>query len=138
MRDRFSVTAGGRDGPRIALSLVHPRERIDIAPADVLSIEAVAGMSCVFPGGRTETFAAPAVELTLTPPIRARLYRLTAAIVGEAMDIVVCGKIVGSPIVREPLGTRPGFRISADDMTAAQALATKLRRGWSGPDLRLV
>jgi preprotein translocase subunit SecD len=139
MMERLSVIAGGREGPaRIALSLVHPRERIDVALTDVVAIEAFADVTFTMPGGRLKTYAAPHVEVTLKPHICARLHRLTSVIVGEAMDIVVSGEVVSSPIVREPLGLQGAFRISASDLDEAEALASKLRKGWVAPNLRLV
>jgi preprotein translocase subunit SecD len=139
MKDRLAVIAGGREGqPRLALSLVHPHERIDVALTDVLAIEALADVTFSLPDGTLKTYATPHVDVTLTPPICARLHRLTSIIVGEPMDIVVGGEVVSSPVVREPLGLQGAVSISANDMADAQALAAKLRKGWVGPNLRVV
>jgi preprotein translocase subunit SecD len=139
MTHSLGVIAGGRDGQaRLALSLVHPRERIDVASADVVAIEAAAELTFTLTDGTLKTFAAPHVELTLAPHIRARLQRLSSVIVGEPIDIVVGGEVVSSPVVHEPLALQGPFRISAFDMTVAETLAAKLRKGWVGPNLRLV
>jgi len=137
MKNRLSGIAGGRDR-RIALSLVHRRERIDVALADVVSIEAVADITFAMPGGHGQTFPAPAVELKLAAHINMRLHRLTSTIIDEALDIVVGGKVVASPIIGEPLGLQGSFRISAVDIESAEALAAKLRKGFAGPNLRVV
>jgi hypothetical protein len=95
MKHRLSLIAGGRDGlPRIALSFVHPRERIDVASTDVLAIEALPDVAFSSRDGPVTINPAPHVEVTLTPLLRARLHRLTRDIVGEAIDIVVGGAIV--------------------------------------------
>jgi len=139
MKHRLALIAGGRDRvPRIALSLVHPRERIDVERTDVVAIEALPDVTFSSPDGPVTIKAAPHVEVTLTLPIRARLHRLTRDLVGEAIDIVVGGAIVSSPIVREPLGWQGAFHIKVSDMKEAEALAPKLRKGWAGPDLRMV
>ncbi|MFC0240144.1 hypothetical protein [Rhodopseudomonas telluris] len=139
MTNSLSVIAGGRSGPgRIAMSIVHPRERIDVTFDEVLAVEAVADYTFAVSDGTTMTFASPHVEVTVAPHIGARLYRLTSHIIDEAADYVVGGEIVCSPIVREPIGLRGAFFISADSLADAEALAAKLRRGWARPQLRVV
>ncbi|ABD06657.1 hypothetical protein RPB_1949 [Rhodopseudomonas palustris HaA2] len=139
MTKSFSVITGGRDGQdRIAMSIVHPRERIDVALDEVLAIEAVAEHTFAVSDGTTMTVAAPHVQVTLAPNIGARLYRLTSHIIDEAADYVVGGEIVCSPIVREPIGLRGTFFISASSLAEAEALAAKLRQGWVRPQLRVV
>ncbi len=138
MTDRLSVMAGGRDGPgRLALSLVYPRGRIDVGLADVLSIEAVASISFAIDGG-SATFPAPSVEVKFVPHVNARLHRLTSTMIDEPLDIMVGGEVVARPIVREPLGLQGSFRIAAADIEAAEAMAAKLRKGFVGPNLRVV
>jgi preprotein translocase subunit SecD len=56
---------------------------------------------------------------------------LTRKIVGEALEVFVGGECVASPIVREPLCGEASFQISANDLAEAEALAQRLRIGWS-------
>jgi len=139
MKHEWAVIPGGRAAVgRIAFALVHPRARIDVAFSDVLLIEALEEITFALPGGVFKTFTVPRVEVTLAPRARSQLRQLTAAIVGEAMDIVVSGRVVSSPIVREPLGRHPTFTIKLFDLAEAEALAAKLRQGWDRPALRVV
>jgi preprotein translocase subunit SecD len=139
-RPVLSVIEGRPDAPvRIALSLVHPRERIDIPVKDVLRIEAKAEQTFFFPELKaSKTHPRAHVRLEFKPDIRARIYRLTSQIVEEELQVVVAGEVVTRPIVREPLGIREGFSISAFDLEEAKALERKLREGWIIPDLHVV
>jgi preprotein translocase subunit SecD len=138
-RPVLSVVEGRPDAPvRIALSLVHPRERIDIPVKDVLKIEANAEQTFLPELKASKINPRAHVRLEFKPDIRARIYRLTSQIVGEELQVVVAGEVVTRPIVREPLGIREGFSISAFDLEEAKALERKLREGWIIPDLRVV
>ena len=126
----------GREPQRIALSLVHPRERIDIPVTAIYRIESHGAIT--FWDQETGTIwesPHPHVEVWLSRAVRERIYRLTRHIVDESMEIVVGGECVSRPIVREPLGLQPCFQISADDLAEARALAYRLRMGWreAGP-----
>jgi hypothetical protein len=122
---------------RIALSLVHPRGRIDVPVSVIRSIEA--REEHVF-GTRNGPFklAAPHVEIRLTPAVSSRLYELTRQIVGEPLETVVGGKTICKAIVHEPLGRRGHIWISASDFDEARTLAERLRERWSKVGLRLV
>jgi hypothetical protein len=139
-RPPLFVIEGRPDAPvRIALSLIHPRERIDIPVRDVLEIEAFAEQTFFFPDIReSRTFPWAHVRLNFKPQTRARIYRLTSQIVEEEMQIVVAAEVVCSAVVREPLGIQEGFNITANDLAEAEKLACKLREGWVMPDLRAV
>ncbi len=131
-RPAFSVIEGRADAPvRIALSLVHPRGRVDIPPSDVLEIEAKAEQTFFFSDTWTlKTYPWPHVRLSFTPRIGTLIHRLTTQIVGEPLDIVVAGKVVISPVMREPRGLRESLSIGFYDLEDAQKLAAKLREGW--------
>jgi preprotein translocase subunit SecD len=139
-RPSFSVIEGSADAPvRIALSLVHPRERIDIPVRDVLSIKSRAEQTFFCPELQaSRTHSAAHARLQFKPDVRARIWRLTSQIVGEAMQIVVADEVICRPVVREPLGLQEGFNISAYDMEEARTLAAKLQQGWVIPNLRVV
>jgi len=125
-RPELTVIAGSGRTERIALSLVHPSGRIDAPVEAIYSIEAreYSRFSTRFP--------LPNVEVNLRFDIRARIYRLTRGIVGEPLEILVDGKSVSQPIVREPLRD---LSISASDLEEANALAAQLRArcGITGP-----
>jgi hypothetical protein len=141
-RPALTVICGRADGgappARIALSLVHARERIDIPVSAVVRIEAREEFTvCDWGTRRLWTFPSPHVEVCFTPAIHARIYRLTRQIVDEPVEIIVGSECVYRPIVREPLRGQ-GFRISAFDLAEAHALAHRLRAGWSKAVPRLV
>jgi hypothetical protein len=120
-RPELTVIAGSGRTERIALSLVHASGRIDIPVAAIQSIEAheYSRFSKLQP-----RLPDPHVEVYLRFDIRARVRRLTRAIVGEPLEIFVDGKSVSKPIVRGPLGN---LSISAFDLDEANALAARLR-----------
>ena len=131
-RPAFSVIEGRADAPgRIALSLVHPRGRVDIPPGEVLEIEAKAEQTFFFSDTWTsKTYPLPHVRLSFTPRIGTLIHRLTSQIVGEPLDIVIAGKVVISPVMHEPGGLRESMSIGFCDLEDAQKLAAKLREGW--------
>jgi preprotein translocase subunit SecD len=114
-RQKFRVVDGRPIGEiptdRIALSFVHPTERIDVPISAIRWIE--------------------------PPYIRERIYRLTKTIVGEAIEIVIDGKCIIKPVIREPLGVHQSLSISEIYYEDAVALADRLRARWSetGPKL---
>jgi hypothetical protein len=117
---------------RIALSLVHPRERIDIPIGAIPRIE-VRGELALWESGKPWTCQRPWVEVWVRQPIRTRIWQLTKQIVGEPMEVVVAGECVVKPIIREPLGVQERLQISAWDLAEANALADRLRARWSRP-----
>jgi preprotein translocase subunit SecD len=127
----LSVIEGRADAPvRIALSLVHPRGRVDIPPDEVLEIEAKAEQTFFFSDTWTsKTYPMPHVHLSFTPRIGTLIHRLTSQIVGEPLDIVVAGKVIISPVIREPHGLRESMCIGFCDLEDAIELAAKLCEG---------
>src|SRR5579859_4156037 len=125
-RPELTVIAGSGRKERIALSLVHASGRIDVPVEAIYAIEAHEYSRF------SNRFPLPNVEVNLRFDIRARLRRLTRAIVGEPLEIVVDGKSISKPIVREPIGN---LSISASDLDEANALAAQLRArcGITGP-----
>jgi hypothetical protein len=128
-RPELTVIAGSGRTEKLALSLVHARGRIDIPARAIHRIEVheYSRFSKLQP-----PWPEPSVEVNLRFDIRARLRKLTRAIVGEPLEIFVDGKSVSKPIVREPLGN---LSISTFDLDKANALAAQLRArcGISGP-----
>jgi preprotein translocase subunit SecD len=122
-----SACAGAEE---IALSLVHPKGRIDIPANAVSSVNARATITIhnTATGGSRE-FPGPHVEVCLSKEIRDRLCQLTQKIVGEPLQIVVDCKAVSQPIVREPLCTNPCFQISAIDLAEATETAKRIQSG---------
>jgi preprotein translocase subunit SecD len=130
---------GRADGPRgrIALSLVHPRGRIDVPVSAIHRIEARAEQMFFQNAAQPVRSSRPHVEVYVSPAICARMWWLTRQIIDEPLEIIVDGECVSAPIVREPLGG-PSFSISACDFAEAQTLAERLRVGWSKPGPRVV
>ena len=139
-RAGLPLTDGRPDAPlRIALSLVHPRGRIDIPVKDVLKIETRTEETVFSADTQTsETTAAPHVRLEFTADIRARIHRLTSQIVDDELAIVVAGHVICRPLVREPLGLQGWFNIRVNDLEQARDLTARLREGWINPDLKVV
>jgi len=115
---------------RIALSLVHPRERIDIAISAISWIEP---RRCKFYswGKRSVISRSPYVEICIAPYVREKIYRLSKQIVGAPLDFVIDGEDVIKAVVREPLGTHYCIAISQADYDGTVALAERLRARWS-------
>ena len=133
------VRSGGPDPcERIVLSLVHPRGRIDVSASAVVSIEPREERDLLLDTGALWTTRSPNVELRFTPEIHHRISRLSAEIVGEPLEVVVCSKSVAKPVVREPLSSLTCFCLSVWDFADAEALAEKLRARWVLSDLRVV
>lgn len=137
-RAELTVIEGG-GAERLALSLVHSRERIDVPVSALVGIEAYADQTFqIIETGELRTVEAPRVEVYLAPSVRARLRALTAMILKEPLEIVVAGRCVSRPVVREVLGEDPCFMISARGFAEAEALAQTMRAGWRRPTLRVV
>lgn len=115
---------------RIALSLVHPRERIDIAISAISWIEP---RRCKFYswGKRSVISRSPYVEICIAPYVREKIYRLSKQIVGGPLDFVIDGEDVIKAVVREPLGIHDCIAISQADYDGTVALAERLRARWS-------
>lgn len=140
-RPDLRIVGGRGHAPaaRIALSIVHPRERIDIPVSEIVCIEAHEHSppeEALTPGAWPMRH--PCVEVSFTQPIRDRICQLTRQIVDEPMEIIVGGECVSSPIVREPLCTQASFYISASDFAEALALAHQMRTGWTRAGPRAV
>ena len=131
-RPELTVIAGSGRTEKIALSLVHASGRIDVPVKAIHWIEAREYSPLT---KRQRALSNPHVEVNLRSDIRARLYRLTRAIVGKPLAIFVDGKSIAKPIIREPLGGAGPLRISTFDLDEAHALAAQLRArcGITGP-----
>ena len=119
---------------RIALSLVHSIERIDVAISPIKWIEP-RRFKLYGWGKNTWIARRPFVEICIAPYIRERIYRLCKQIVGDPLEIVLD---VVRPAVREPLGIHESISISQQDYEDAIALADRLRARWSEIEPRLV
>jgi hypothetical protein len=124
------IGCAGAHAEDIALSLVHPKGRVDVPLSALGGVNAAAttplrnaetGQVHDYPGAR--------VELCFAADIRERVCALTRQIVGEPMEIVVDCATISKPIVREPLCTRPCLQISTGDLAEATALAKRIRSG---------
>jgi preprotein translocase subunit SecD len=113
----------------IALSLVHPKGRIDSPVSAVRRVDALATIEFHnTETGEVHEYPHPHVDVCFAKDIAERMCQLTRQIVGEPMEIVVDYETILKPIVREQL-CGPCFQISADDLAAASALAQRIRRG---------
>ena len=97
----------------IALSLVHPKGRIDIPVSAVKQVnsEAISRVRNT-ETGEVHEYKDPHVDVCLAAEFRERICQLTQQIVDEPLAIVVDCETISKPIVREPLCTQSCFRIS--------------------------
>ena len=114
----------------IALSLVHPKGRIDIPVGAVKQVnsEAISRVRNT-ETGEVHEYKEPHVDVCLAAEFRERICQLTQQIVDEPLAIVVDCETISNPIVREPLCTQSCFRISIFDLADATALAQRIRHG---------
>jgi hypothetical protein len=140
-RDKFRVVGGlpidGIPANRIALSLVHPIERIDVAISAIRWIEP-RRFKLYSWEKKSVVSRLPFVEISLTPYIRERIFRLTKGNVGESLEFIVNEDVIAKAIVREPLGIHESISISQTDYEDAVALAYRLRARWSEVEPKLV
>lgn len=140
LREKFQVVDGlpiaGIPAHRIALSFVHPIERLDVAVSAIRWIEP-RRFKCYGRGKNAWIATMPFVEICVAPYIRERIYRLSKQIVGDPLEIVVDGEGIIRPILREPLGIHESISISQSDYQDAVALSDRLRARCSeiGPKL---
>lgn len=114
----------------IALSLLHPRGRVDVPVSAIRRVEAQATVAFRnTESGEIHEYPNPHVEVCFAADVRERICQLTRQIVGQPMEIVIDCATISKPIVREPLCTRPCFSISAADLADASALAQRIRSG---------
>jgi hypothetical protein len=135
----LTVVEGGNTdrSKRIAMSfVVHERKRLDVPASALLSVEASAGRTYFIEGGGSIWSNSPSVEIDLAPDFQAKLYKFTADIIGEVMEVHVGNRCVARPVVREQLGKDPSFQISAFDIAEAEELAEVLRNGWSPQQIK--
>lgn len=127
---------------RAALAFVHPLRRLDVSAHAILSIEVLVVTTFVV-DRKIVTFPGPHVALELDRRTCAALYAMTATILAAVRDdtpvaILVGGECVSRPILREPLGSRSSFSISADTIEDAHVLARRLRSKGVRPPLTAV
>ncbi len=114
----------------IALSLVHPKGRVDVPVSALGDVEAEATFTFRnTETGRVHEYPDPHVYLCYSEDIQKRICELTRQIVGQPMEIVIDCTTISKPIVREPLCTSPCFQISANDLAEATSLAKRIRSG---------
>jgi preprotein translocase subunit SecD len=118
------------DADDIALSLVHPKGRVDIPVSAVQRVDARATTSVRIPQTvEVREYPHPYVEVCFAKDIEERICQLTRQIVDEPLAIVIDCNIVSEPIVMEPLCANPCIRVSANDVAEARALAQRIRKG---------
>jgi preprotein translocase subunit SecD len=74
----------------------------------------------------TSPLLLPAIEVALTPEMRAPVAKLTAAHVGEELVISICGTVLMRPVLRDPI-TGGTFMLTAEDGDDAHRLARLLQ-----------
>jgi preprotein translocase subunit SecD len=71
----------------------------------------------------------PLILFRLSKPATRAFGEITARHVNEPMDLIVCGKIVTSPVIREPIYAGSGQISGTFTVEEAQALAVMLKEG---------
>lgn len=134
------VIQGGSETGRIAFSLVHPLMRIDVPVREITEIEAHDAKTVFNEETKVEEAVfSPRVDVYFSSDIKARVYRLTRAIVGQSLEIVVDGQCVSRPFVLQPLCIHEsGVCIAVGHVAIARTIAEQLRKGWSQSCLRAI
>jgi preprotein translocase subunit SecD len=114
----------------IAMSLVHPKGRIDVPVSDIRGVETWATTKFRTQGTQeVHEYPNPHVIVCFAHDVPQRICQLTRRIVGEPLSIVIDCEIVSEPVVNEPLCANSCFEISASDVAEANALAQRIRKG---------
>lgn len=132
-KSSLRVIEGGSKTGRIAFSLVHPLMRIDVPVRAILEIEAHDAKTVFNEEAKVEEAVfSPRVDVFFKAHIKEQVYRLTRAIVGQPLEIVVDGECVSRPFVLQPLCIHEsGICIAVGHVAIARTLAARLRKGWS-------
>jgi preprotein translocase subunit SecD len=134
------VIQGGSEAGRIAFSLVHPLMRIDVPVREITEIEAHEAKTVFNEETKVEEAVfSPRVDVFFKSTTKEQVYRLTRAIVGQSLEIVVDGECVSRPFVLQPLCVHEsGVCIAVGHVAIARTLAEQLRKGWSQGCLRAI
>ncbi len=126
---RLIATITAANAEEIALSLVHPKGRIDIPVSAVRRVDALATIKFHnTETGEVHEYPDPHVDVCFAKDIAERTCQLTRQIVGEPLEIVVDCETILKPIVREQL-CGPCLRIAHEDVACVNTLAQRIRRG---------
>ncbi|WP_152539878.1 SecDF P1 head subdomain-containing protein [Afipia sp. P52-10] len=139
-RPALTVIDGGSKTGRIAFSLVHPCMRVDVPVRTILEITAHDAKTVFNEEAQVdEAVFSPRVDIFFKEHVKEQVYRLTRAIVGQSLDIVVDGECVSRPYVLQPLCIHEAaICIAVGHVADARALARQLRKGWSFTYLQAV
>ncbi len=94
-------------------------EKIGFGPGDIMGAAAVVGG----PGNEL------VVTFRMSLAKAAEFGEMTSRHVGDPMDILVCGKLMSSPVIMEPIRAGSGQISGGLQMEEAQIIAEKIRTG---------
>lgn len=103
--------------PALVFSFIF--EKIEFGPGDILDAVAVLD----------DRGKEPVVNFRMTQAKAAEFDALTSRYVGNLVDILVCGALKSSPVIREPIRGGSGQISGAFEMEEAQIIAKQLRTG---------
>jgi SecD/SecF fusion protein len=103
--------------PALVFSFI--TEKIEFGPGDL--VEAEAGIS------HSEPF--PAINFRMSAAKAAEFEAMSGRHVGDPMDILVCGRLISSPVIREPIRGGSGQINGQFTPDEALELAARLRTG---------
>jgi preprotein translocase subunit SecD len=129
-------TIVGGCADRTVLSLVHAKGRVDISSRSLIDISVQTHTTFLLDNRQTYTTNYLHVLIEVDASVGARIGALTYQIIGDPVSIVVDGRVVTSPIVRDAL-CGP-ISITCYEMAEAEELASQLRAAWRRPVLRVV
>jgi preprotein translocase subunit SecD len=104
-------------GPALVFSFIF--EKIEFGPGDIVDAAAVLD----------DQGKEPMVIFRMTQAKAAEFGRLTSRYIGNPMDILVCGALISSPVIREPIRGGSGQISGGFDMEEARIIAEQLRTG---------
>jgi preprotein translocase subunit SecD len=71
----------------------------------------------------------PVVNLRLSPEKAKEFGALSGAHIGEPIDIIVCGQVISSPVIRDPIRGGALYISGSQDTNSANILAQRLKTG---------
>ena len=103
--------------PALVFSFI--TEKIEFGPGDLVNAEAVL----------SSYDGQPVVNFQLSKLKAAEFGEMSGRHIGDPMDILVCGRLMSSPIIRDPIYGGSGQISGAFNMLEAEDMAEKLRTG---------
>jgi hypothetical protein len=111
---------------RIAFSIVHAQDRIDVPLSQVTSVEATPDPFMQSIDKDTKNII---VSVCYSKHVQAQICALTTKLVGVAVDMQAGCETVSRPVIRQPICQTGCILMSAADQVEAESVAGKIKAG---------